>query len=44
MHHMQFTKTTESFQFLVYFTEDKPKANRGAVIENRCKQREEKKK
>lgn len=39
---MQFTKT-KSFQFLVYFTKDKPKANRGAVIENRCKQREEKK-
>lgn len=37
---MQFCKTMHSFQCFIYFTEDKPKTDRGAVIETRCKQRE----
>lgn len=34
---MQFSKTMRCF---IYFTEDKSKTDRGAVIEARCKQRE----
>ncbi len=37
---MQFCKTMHSFQCFIYFTEDKAKTDRGAVIETRCKQRE----
>lgn len=36
---MQLSRVTQLFQVYMYFTKDKPKTDRGAVIESRCKQR-----
>lgn len=40
----QLSKAMQFFQCFIYFTEDRPRTDRGAEIETRCKQREKRRK